>query len=190
MRLICLALLLSSCTLNYKPRIEQKPLSKPEKGVTLVCDSKCTEAEKSRIKAIERKLNETINSKCFSDYLLAGGRKWHEMDKETPISLLVKMRSHMVLMVNYFYADEWWILGFEQAGEPVVHINRNSLARLSLGLCQEAAIAAHEASHAQGFMHRGNSPDDYNSWTTAPYIISHAFESRSEDYRNGGCCVD
>ena len=191
MRLLCLAFLLSSCNVTYNAHtIEQKPLSGPSGNITLVCDSDCTDSEKTKIKAIEAKLNETLNSQCFASYILAGGRVWREMHNDTPFSLLEKMRSKLVLMVSYFYSSAFWVLGFEQAGEPVVHLNRNSIARFRMSICQEASIAAHEASHALGFMHRGNSANDYNSWHTAPYIINHAFDSKLADYRNGGCCVD
>lgn len=185
MRLILISLLLSSCS-PHKPPVNASQGA--PKGITLMCAHDCTDGEKSKIKAIEDKLNKTIRSQCFADYIRAR-RTWNLMKRETPETLLRKLREPITLVVRYFYDPAWWVYGYETAGDPVVHLNRNSIARQSLNLCAEASIAAHEAAHVLGFMHRGNVYDEFNSWTTAPYIVNHAFDPRSEDFRNGGCCL-
>jgi hypothetical protein len=188
MKALILAFLLSGCVINHYPKIVSHPLKMPIKRIiTLVCDERCSDAERLKLPLIERKLNETIQSQCFSDFLLAPGRPYNHMQGETPKSVLAKMQTPQVLLVNYFYHSFWQLQGYEVAGESVVHINRNAIAVQSLGLCDEASIMAHEAAHAKGLNHRGNENNSFNNFTP-PYQVNHAFDSPAIDWRNGGCC--
>jgi hypothetical protein len=192
MKWLALLIALPACVINNHPKIERYPLQvpekKPQKIVTLICDENCSESEKIKLSLIEEKLNKTLSSECFARFILAPGRPYNYMGDETPQTLLEKMRTPQVILVNYFYALNFFLQGFERAGEAVVHINRNAVAIQNLGYCAEASIMAHEVAHAKGFVHKGNEPNEFNQ-STAPYTINHAFDPISDDYRNGGCCI-
>ena len=189
MRALILAILVSGCVINHN-RIVSQPLRAPSQPptITLVCDEKCSDSERLKLKLIQDKLNATLNSQCFADYILAPGRPWNWMKGNTPADVLAKMRTPQILLVNYLYYFDWRLQGYEQSGEPVVHINRNAVAIENLSFCAEASIMAHEAAHAKGLMHRGNQNNEFN-YSTPPYMVNHAFDPKADDYRNGGCCV-
>ena len=191
MRVLLLALFLTSCVINNHPvqkvTVAPKP-PEPKKIITLVCNESCNDSERMKLPELERKLNETLSSDCFAKFVLAKGRKWTELGEKSPLDVLIQMRTPQVILVNYFYHFIYGLQGFEVAMQPVVHINRNALAAYNQSYCSEASIMAHEISHAKGFMHRGNENNDHNYYS-APYQINHAFDSIDEDYRNGGCCI-
>lgn len=191
MRLL-LALLLTGCVVNNHP-IQR--VTMPAKGseqftrvITLVCNETCNDSERQKLPELEKKLNATLGSECFARFILARGRKFVELNGKKPIDILIAMRTPQVILVNYFYHLFYQLQGFEVAGQPVIHMNRNALAAYNQSFCQEASTMAHEISHAKGFNHRGNENNDYNFYS-APYQINHAFDSIDEDYRNGGCCL-
>jgi hypothetical protein len=157
------------------------------KIITLICDEKCTEAEKDKIKKVEAKLNETLASKCFEDYITDTARKFNNLQGKTPWDIVNEMRQPQTMLVNYYSSVEFWILGFEMGGESVVHLNRVAMAYHRFDICDEASVAAHETSHAKGFMHVGNSANAFNL-LTPPYQINAAFDSTAKFASNGGCC--
>lgn len=159
------------------------PASQATGPITLVCDEKCTSTERKKLAEVERKLNETLMSPCLDEYLTSPDRKFNMLDG-SPFEMIKKMREPAVMLVNYFSSLQFWILGYEVGGESVVHLNRVALAYNGFDICEEASVAVHETSHAKGFMHRGNSPDDYNQ-RTVPYTLNHAFDKGPG---NGGCC--
>jgi hypothetical protein len=193
MRGLLALVLLSGCVINNHPKQVYGPPSPPKKAeapktITLVCNETCNDTEKMKLPELERKLNATLNSDCFAKFILAKGRKWTELRGDDPLDVLLKMRTEQVIMVSYFYHFIYGLQGFEVAGQPVVHINRNALAAYNQSFCSEASIMAHEIAHAKGLMHRGNENNDHNYYSP-PYQINHAFDSLDEDYRNGGCCI-
>jgi hypothetical protein len=154
----------------------------------LVCDESCTDAEAERLKLLERKINQTINSECFSDFILTPNRPWNHLEGKTPVEILQIMRSKKIVLVRYFTSVHYRIEGYEVAEQAVVNINRLSVTIQNMNLCREASLIAHEISHANGLNHRGNEPDAYNQ-LSPPYQVNHAFEPRKENYLNGRCCV-
>lgn len=192
MRGLLALVLLSGCVINNHPKQVYGPPSpkkvNPPKTITLVCNETCNDTERMKLPELEKKLNETLNSDCFARYILADKRKWTELRGDTPVDVLVKMRTPQVIMVSYFYHFMSGLQGYEVAMQPVIHINRNALAAYNHGFCAEASIMAHEISHAKGLMHRGNDNNSHNYYSP-PYQINHAFDSVDEDYRNGGCCL-
>lgn len=155
-----------------------------ETALELVCDENCTKTEKAKIKLVQDKVNETLASACFQDYMTAPERRFNMLDGKSPWDVVQIMRRPAIMLVNYYSSLQFWVLGFEVGGESVVHLNRVAIAYHRFDICDEASIAVHEASHAKGFMHRGNSPDDYNQ-RTVPYTLNHAFD---QGPGNGGCC--
>lgn len=191
MRLFLL-LFLTSCVINNHPRNKsaEKPPEPPsqKKIITLVCNETCNDSEIMKLPLLEKKLNDTLNSECFSKFILAKGRRWTELRGKTPEDIVQEMRKPQVILVSYFYNFLYGLQGFEVAMQPVIHINRNALAAYNQNFCSEASIMAHEISHAKGFMHKGNENNNHN-YFSPPYQINHAFDSIDEDYRNGGCCI-
>jgi hypothetical protein len=186
-RLLAL-LFLTGCVINNH-KIVQHGLKIPDKKiVSLVCDESCTDSERERLPLIEKKLNATLASKCFSDFVMTPNRPWNHLGELKPIDVLDRMLTPQILLVSYFYSPLWQLEGYEVAGQAVVHINRHAVAYQKMSLCTEASLMAHEVSHAKGLNHRGNVHDKFND-LTAPYQINHAFEDRSKDYLNGGCCL-
>jgi len=192
MRGLLALVLLSGCVINNHPKQVYGPPSPkkvdPPKTITLVCNETCNDTERMKLPELERKLNETLNSECFAKFILAKGRKWTELGDKSPVDVLIEMRTPQVIMVSYFYHFIYGLQGYEVAGQPVIHINRNALAAYNQSFCSEVSIMAHEISHAKGFMHRGNDNNNHNYYS-APYQINHAFDSLDDDYRNGGCCI-
>lgn len=190
MRVTLFFLLLSGCVIKHEPKIVQQPLKAPElkRIITLVCNESCSEAEKLKLPLLERKLNETLGSQCFEDFMTAKGRPYRMIGKYTPEDIVKKLRVPQVILVDYFYHFMFPVLGYDVAEQPVIHMNRNAIAIYNMDLCAEASVMAHEISHVKGFMHRGNENNDYNN-LTVPYTINHAFDPKREDYRNGGCCI-
>jgi len=191
MRVAFLAILLSSCVVNSRvnsPTIMgpvPSPSASPEqKIITLICDEKCTEAEKDKLKKVEAKLNETLGSKCFEDYMTQEGRKYTHF-KDSPADIVKKMREPQTMLVNYYTSVMIWVLGYEVGGESVVHLNRLAVAYHGFNICDEASVAAHETSHAKGFMHLGNDPSKNDNIHSVPYQINAAFDSGPG---KGGCC--
>lgn len=188
---IALLLLLagcSGCVVKNEPKTKQYGLSQYKQTIVLVCDESCTDAEVERLKLLERKLNQTINSECFSDFILTPNRPWNHLEDRTPAQILEIMRSRKIVLVRYFTSIYYQLEGFEVAQQAVVHINRLSVTVQRMNLCREASVIAHEIAHANGLNHRGNEPDEYNM-LSPPYQIDHAFEPRKDSYLNGGCCV-
>lgn len=191
MRIALFVLFLSGCVIKHEPRIVQSPLktgkAEKRKIITLVCNESCTEGEVARLSILEEKLNETLGSQCFEDFITAKGRPYH-MLKSDPAGIVKTMRSPQVILVNYFFHPVYTLAGFDVAEQPVIHMNRAAIAVYGMDACQEASVMAHEIAHVKGFMHRGNDNNEYNN-STVPYVINHAFDKKREDYRNGGCCL-
>jgi len=185
---IALLLLLAGCTVKHEPKIKSQGLSTYKKSIALVCDESCTDAEVERLKLLERKVNQTINGQCFKDFMLTPNRPWNHLEGKTPADVLEIMRAPKIVLVRYFTSVFYQLEGFEVAQQAVVHINRLAVTVRRMSLCREAAVIAHEIAHANGLNHRGNEPDAYNQ-LSPPYQVNHAFESRNEDFLNGGCCV-
>lgn len=185
-------LLLNSCMIQSRiqygpPSPQASPTPSPQVSdqgpITLVCDEKCTSSEKVKIKEIEKKVNETLMSKCLEEYLLSPERVFNMLEG-SPKEMLAKMREPAIMLVNYYSSLNVFVLGYEVGGEAVVHLNRIAVAYYGFDICDEASVAVHEASHAKGFLHRGNSPNAYNQ-KTVPYTLNHAFDKGPG---NGGCC--
>jgi len=157
------------------------------KIITLICDERCTEVEKSKLIKVEAKLNETLASKCFEDFITDPKRKWNNLLGKTPWDIVTEMRRPQIMLVNYYSSIQFWVLGYEMGGESVVHLNRVAMAYHGFSICNEASVAAHETSHAKGFMHVGNSANSYNL-LTPPYQINAAFDSIDQNKGNGACC--
>lgn len=184
---IALFFLLTSCVVNNH-KITQHPYNAAPKIYTLVCDETCSDAEVEKLRLLEDKLNDTLRSQCFADFMLTPNRPWNWLEGRTPSDILSLMRKPRTVLVRYFFSPFWGLEGYEVAEQAVVNINRLSVTVQRMSLCQEAAVIAHEIGHANGLNHRGNDPDEFNQWTP-PYQINHAFEPRALDYRNGGCCI-
>lgn len=179
---------LTACVIKQE-RIIQQAYSEPKKKlVQLVCDENCTDSERARIPLLEKKINDTLGSKCFADFILTPNRPWNYLEGKRPSEVLNVMRQPQILLVSYFYHPIWQLEGYEVAGQAVVHLNRNSIAHQNMSLCTEASLIAHEVAHAKGLNHRGNNHDDFND-LTPPYQVNHAFEDKTENYLNGGCCL-
>jgi hypothetical protein len=159
-------------------------VAEQKKIITLICDEKCTAGEKIKLALVEKKLNDTLDSKCFEDYLTDPKRKFNNLQGKSPWDIVKEMREPQTMLVNYYGSIQFWVLGYEVGGEAVVHLNRVAIAYHHFDLCDEASVAAHETSHAKGFMHVGNAPTPFNL-LTPPYMINAAFDS-GED--KGGCC--
>lgn len=185
-------LLLNSCMIHSRidlgpPTPQASPSPSPQANaqgpITLVCDEKCTSTERKKIKEVEKKLNETLMSKCLEDYLFSSERSYNMLEG-SPKEMLEKMREPSIMLVNYYSGLNIFVLGYEVGGESVVHLNRLAVAYYGFDICDEASVAVHEASHAKGFMHKGNSPNSFNQ-KTVPYTLNHAFDKGPG---NGGCC--
>jgi hypothetical protein len=189
MRVTLFLFVLSGCVFKHEPKMVQSPLRVPDpkKIITLICDEKCSEGERLRLAILETKLNETLGSQCFEDFITAKGRPYHMLN-ENPESVVKRMRTPQVILVNYFFHPAFGLAGFDVAEQPVIHMNRASIAAFGMDACAEASVMAHEIAHVKGFMHRGNENNEYNN-STVPYVINHAFDPKREDYRNGGCCL-
>ena len=184
---LALLLILSGCVVNNH-KVTQGPYNPEPKVYTLVCDETCTDADTERLKLLEDKINRTIRSQCFADFMLTPNRPWNFLEGRKPRDVLEKMREPRTVLVRYFFSPFWRLQGYDVAEQAVVNINRASVTVQRMNLCAEAAVIAHEIAHANGFNHRGNDPDEFNQFTP-PYQVNHAFEPRREDYRNGGCCI-
>lgn len=187
---VALLLLLAGCVVNSKITVGQPPQASPtpseaKKIITLICDEKCSESEKTRLKQVERKLNETLASECFEEFIMMKGRPYRHLDGKTPKDILDEMRRPQTMLVNYYSDIAIWTLGYEVGGEPVVHLNRLAVAYYGFSLCDEASVAAHEVSHAKGFMHLGNDPNQHQNTLSAPYQINAAFDKGPG---KGACC--
>lgn len=193
MRVALLAVLLSGCVVNSKISVSQglgpTPSPTPQESkkiITLICDEKCTPEEKDRLKQIEHKLNETLGSECFEQYILAHKNTLKHLPDGAKASDLVKsMRTPQTMLVNYYSDMAIWVLGYEVGGEPVVHLNRLAVTWYGFSVCDQASVAAHEVSHAKGWMHLGNDPREHDNLNSAPYKINDAFDSGA---MKGGCC--
>ena len=193
MRVALLAVMLSSCVVNSKISVSQGPgpaasptPQEAKKIITLICDEKCSDDEKERLKKVESKLNETLASDCFEEYILAHEKHLRHLPKAAKAKDIVKaMRTPQTMLVNYYSDMAVWVLGYEVGGEPVIHLNRLAVALYGFSICDQASVAAHEASHAKGFMHMGNDPDLFDNKNSAPYKINDAFDKGA---MKGGCC--
>ena len=185
---ICVLSLSSSCVVKQTQVLQEGLKSNPRAIIRLVCDESCTDAEAERLPALEAKLNATLGSECFRDFILTPNRPWTHLEDRTPQDVLELMLKPKVILVRYFTNLAYNIQGYEVAEQAVININRLSVTIRRMNLCREAAVMAHEIAHANGLHHKGNEPDEYNQ-LSPPYQINHAFEPRAEDYLNGGCCL-
>lgn len=196
--LILVLLAFPACMIHSSIHLSPPPSASPSispspspsaiaKIITLICDEKCTETEKTKLAIVEKKLNDTLASKCFENYITAPERKFNNLLGKTPWDILNEMRQPQTMLVNYYSSLQFWVLGFEMGGESVVHLNRVAMAYHRFDICDEASVAAHETSHAKGFMHVGNSANAFNL-LTPPYQINAAFDSKNKSQSNGGCC--
>jgi len=172
------------------PVITPSPVAKPDVGVitkiiSLKCNETCTDSERKELPGIEDAMNETLASKCFEDYIKSPGRRL-DYTKDTPDQIVKKMRIPTELTLDYYYQRSA-ALGYESADDfSVIHFNRRNLGGWTK--CDKASLGAHELSHSKGYFHMGNraSPNYYS----VPYQINHAFDQKSYDDYNGGCCKE
>lgn len=177
------------------------PIVEPSAGkiISLKCDSTCTPAEAAEVKKIEKKMNETLSSQCFTDYFKKPGRKLEMNLGLTPDQILERLRKPASLTLSYF--NKVWAgpipgvkhtltEGYEDASDfNVIHFNRYKVSNWSA--CEKASIGLHEKSHTNGFFHKGNLAAP--NWLTVPYQVNHALEG-NEDAGSfdtaGKCCKD
>lgn len=154
------------------------------KIITLKCDDTCTTQERNELPAIEKAMNDTLNSQCFTDYFKSSGKRFDNANGVSVDKMLEKLRTPTALTLNY-YSQFGKALGYESADDfSVIHFNRRNLGGWTI--CDKASLGAHEFSHTKGFFHIGNraSPNYYS----IPYQLNHAFDPKSYDSYNGGCC--
>ena len=168
------------------PAIAVDP-AQPKKIITLKCDSTCTAAERAELPAIEAAMNKTLASQCLMDYFMQPGKRLDNTNNLSPLQIVEQLRIPTALTLNYYYSKWTAALGYESADDfTVIHFNRAKLGGWSA--CEKASLGAHEFSHTKKFFHNGNkaAPNYY----TIPYQVNHAFEPKSDDAYNGGCCVN
>lgn len=129
-----------------------------------------TDQERALLALAETKANETVQSKCFEDFML----KWGLImtDGKTPAQVVAHLRQvRLTVPVHYYYRRNSTV-GYRQPPYPDVYFNRRF--HTFYDACETASNATHEWSHVIGYDH----PSDRTPTRgrTVPYAINQGFD--------------
>lgn len=188
MKHLLITLLLCSTAIaggKKAPPIETDPIPEPSpsvevspspvlNGYQFVCVG-CVKAEVKKVADAQLKVNEVIQSKCFSDFML----KWGliERNGKTPAGVIADLRAQNLKIPAHYYYSRGKVVGYRNPPYPDIYMNRKF--HDYYGVCDTASNMAHEASHVAGYDHPFNQTPTRGK--TVPYAINNAFDE---------CCVD
>lgn len=129
-----------------------------------------TDQERALLALAETKANETVQSKCFEDFMLTWGLI--QTDGKTPAQVVAHLRqTRLTVPVHYYYRRNSTV-GYRQPPYPDVYFNRRF--HTFYDACETSSNATHEWSHVIGYDH----PSDRTPTRgrTVPYAINQGFD--------------
>lgn len=126
-----------------------------------------------KLKQAEIKVNETIQSTCFNDFLTQPKfrSKLVQTNGLSRSQVVEKIKSTTLTVPVVYYFKNNSVIGYRQPPFNTIYLNKKYHDKYSA--CSSAANLAHEASHVLGFTH------DFKATKrrpfSVPYSISHAF---------------
>jgi len=135
-------------------------------------DSSHTKREKRDVEAAENKVNETIWTKCFSDYVLTSDLvQTNGLDNEGVLNTVLSGSGEFPV---HMYRGPKYVVGYHTPGDPTIYTNRRNQIHREGWPCLKGANFLHETMHEFGFDH------DYEPTArrpfSVPYQVQHGIE--------------
>lgn len=123
---------------------------------------------KNKILAAQVKVNDTIKSQCFKDFIMKRSRL-EQTNGKTRDQVIEDIRSQSVSINVNTYRKNNGVIGFRQP--PSKDININKYFHDQYFACSSAANLAHESSHVIGYTH------DFKLTKRRPYSVPYTISS-------------
>lgn len=170
---LCLVIFDAHAAGSRKPTNPKPPVASPipvSGGVTLVCDSTCTDKERLKVAQAQEHINFLRNSQCVVDYLLK--RKLTYTNNMTNDEILIDLGTREVKATVTFYQKNNNTIGYRNKGSSIVHFNRKFHDKYDS--CFTTSNAWHEVAHVMGYTHPSSKSTARSN--SLPYQLNRAVE--------------
>lgn len=124
-----------------------------------------TQTQIAQLQAAELKVNQTIQTQCFRDFMVK--RALIQTNGKTNTQVVDHLQGVKLDLPSHFYYDRFSrVVGYRQPPKPDLHFNTKFWAGATS--CNRASNMAHEGSHTAGYGH------DYKASTRRPYSVPYS----------------